>query len=61
VPDDHDNGAVDLDVAAFVILVVLVVIIDGLDRLLDGDVGSLTAREPRPHPNLPQVRSQLRA
>jgi hypothetical protein len=50
--DDHDHCAVDLDVAA---AVVIVVIVDGLDRLLDGDVGPLTAREPRSRPNVPQL------
>jgi hypothetical protein len=52
---DHDHGAVDLDVAAAVVIIVIVVIVDGLDRLLDGDVGPLTAREPRPRPNVPQL------
>jgi hypothetical protein len=61
LPDDHDHGAVDLDVATpvvlviLVILVVIVVIVDGLDRLLDGDLGALTAREPPPPPNLPPL------
>jgi hypothetical protein len=49
VPDDHHYGAVDLDVAP---AVVIVVIIDGLDRLLDDDVGALTT---------PSVSCQLRA
>jgi hypothetical protein len=33
VPDDHDHGAIHIDVATGV------VIVDGLDRVLDGNVG----------------------
>jgi hypothetical protein len=61
---DHDHGAVDLDVATpnvLVIIVVIVVIVDGLDRLLDGDLGALTAREPRPPPELAAVRDAMAA
>jgi hypothetical protein len=56
VPHDNDHGAIHVDVATGVVIVV-----DGLDRLLDGNVGPLTAREPLTTPKLAAVGDAMAA